>query len=286
MPSRINKHGLSHDIPDPVKREVRRACGFGCVICGCMVGYQYAHFNPPWPDAEKHDPDQIALLCGRHHRPFDSGEYASAKLAEKRRSPRCRQGDHPHRDFIYSGEELVVCLGESTFVYPRSILRIHGREILVAEPSDEASGPVQLTGAFYDRDGNLLFEIRRNEWFGSADAWDIEVEGPTTTIRRAPGEIALKLAVREGREFCVERLDMYYEGVRIYADRDGVRLGSPGERAVQFRGLIRGGECCIDITAAGDSAPGALWATAAGGLVISFGCGASLVRGDLAFSET
>jgi len=281
LPGRTNRHGLSRDIPDPIKREVRQACGFDCVVCGCMVGYQYAHFNPPWPDAEEHNPDQIALLCGRHHPPFDSGEYASATLAEKRRSPCCRQGGHPHRDFIYSGEKLVVCLGESTFVYPRSILRILGREIPVAEPPEEAPGPVRLTGTFYDRDGGLLFEIRRNEWFGSAEAWDIEVEGRTATIRRAPGEIALKLVVGEGREFCVERLDMYCAGVRVCAGRDGVRLGSPGGRAVQFRGLIRGGECCIDIRTAGDSAPGALWATAAGGLVIGLGCGASVVRGDL-----
>lgn len=34
----INKQGISRDIPDPIKRDVRQRCGFGCVICGkCCI---------------------------------------------------------------------------------------------------------------------------------------------------------------------------------------------------------------------------------------------------------
>lgn len=29
-----NKYGLTRDIPEDVKRKVRKRCGFGCVICG------------------------------------------------------------------------------------------------------------------------------------------------------------------------------------------------------------------------------------------------------------
>lgn len=50
----MNKHGLSRTIPEPVKREVRQACGFGCVFCGHAL-VEYEHVDPLFADARLHD---------------------------------------------------------------------------------------------------------------------------------------------------------------------------------------------------------------------------------------
>src|SRR3569832_302716 len=62
-----NKFGLARSIPDPVKREIRKRSGFGCVICGLIL-YDYEHFDPPYEEATRHDPNGICLLCPNHHR--------------------------------------------------------------------------------------------------------------------------------------------------------------------------------------------------------------------------
>lgn len=60
-----NKHGLSRHIPSAVKAEVRKRCGFGCIVCGCPI-YEYAHIEP-FSEVDSHEADNIALLCRTHH---------------------------------------------------------------------------------------------------------------------------------------------------------------------------------------------------------------------------
>lgn len=139
---------------------------------------------------------------------------------------------------------------------------------------------MRVSGTFYNRDNTLLFEIKDNEWSGPSDAWDIETEGSTITIRRAHREIALRLTVEESRILKIDRLDMYYSDIRVYADGDGVRIGSPSGQAVRFDGRVWAGECCIDVRKAPRKTSPGLWAVSAGGLVIEFGCGASCIVGN------
>ncbi len=62
-----NKHGLSRNIPESIKRAVRERCKFGCIICGNLL-YAYDHFDPEFNDAHEHHPNGITLLCDYHHR--------------------------------------------------------------------------------------------------------------------------------------------------------------------------------------------------------------------------
>lgn len=61
-----NKHGLFRRIPDDIRRQVRRRCGFGCLLCR-QAPVQYDHFEPEWVDAKQHDPAGIVLLCPSCH---------------------------------------------------------------------------------------------------------------------------------------------------------------------------------------------------------------------------
>jgi len=53
-------------ISDPIKREVRQRCGFGCVICGVPI-YDYEHMVPH-TEVQEHLANNVTLLCPTHHR--------------------------------------------------------------------------------------------------------------------------------------------------------------------------------------------------------------------------
>lgn len=72
-----NKFGLRRRIGEDIKREVRRRCGYGCVICG-EAFFDYDHFDPEYVDATEHNPDGIALLCDKHQRAKTAGRLSEA----------------------------------------------------------------------------------------------------------------------------------------------------------------------------------------------------------------
>lgn len=61
---------------------------------------------------------------------------------------------------------------------------------------------------FTDEKGNAVLELDENEWVGSLEAWDIEVEGQRITVRQQLGVIALQLRLEPPSGIVVERLDM------------------------------------------------------------------------------
>jgi hypothetical protein len=90
MSSPVNKFGLSRDIPDPLKREARQACGFGCVICGASI-VEYEHFDPDFAEAREHNPARIALLCPSCHANVTRKFWPKEKVKTARLAPRCKQ---------------------------------------------------------------------------------------------------------------------------------------------------------------------------------------------------
>ncbi|WNG79930.1 hypothetical protein C6A86_016810 [Mycobacterium sp. ITM-2016-00316] len=65
-------------IPDPMKREVRQRCGFGCVICGHPI-YEYEHMDD-YAVVKRHGVANITLLCDGHHRLKTGVSYRSIEL--------------------------------------------------------------------------------------------------------------------------------------------------------------------------------------------------------------
>lgn len=281
----VNQQGLPRGIPLPIKRRVRQQCGFGCVICGCAI-YQYEHVDPEFKDATEHDPSKIALLCGKCHDYVTRRIWPKEKVTEARGNPRCLQERFSRGAFAYGSNELIITLGTATFLLPRSILRVYGQEILAAAGPEEPGGPMRISGSFYNSDDTLLFALGDNEWCGPVEAWDIETEGPTITVRRGHRDIALQFTVEGSRILRIDRLDMFCSGLRVCADEHGVALGRPGTRAVGFSGRIRAGDCCIDVRKAGDIPAQGMMVVEGDEFAVAFGCGASCVSGSLLTSRT
>ena len=73
------------DIPALVKRAVRQACGFGCVICGKPL-YEIDHIVP-YSVVREHDPDNLVLLCDGHHREKTNKLLTVDQVREARANP-------------------------------------------------------------------------------------------------------------------------------------------------------------------------------------------------------
>jgi hypothetical protein len=72
-------------IPEPPKREARRECFFGCIICCCPV-FQYDHIVEH-AQVQEHTLENLALLCEMHHGTKSTGNLSRDFVAEARRQP-------------------------------------------------------------------------------------------------------------------------------------------------------------------------------------------------------
>ena len=173
----VNKYGLSRDsLSEPVRREVRRRCGFGCVRCGFAV-YQYHHFDPPFSEAKTHDPGGIALLCGTCHDLVTRGLLSESTVRELSRNPKSLETGFSYGPFDIGKQHPSVTLGHSTWVRTQIILQVFEMPLLKVEPPEVAGTPFRLSGLFYDKSGKLIFQIQQNECKGPISNWDMEAKG-------------------------------------------------------------------------------------------------------------
>ncbi|MCY1278957.1 hypothetical protein D9M69_295140 [compost metagenome] len=204
----VNAHGLPRRIPESIRREIRVRSKFGCVVCRSAI-VQYEHIDPEWHDAEAHDPDHMCLLCGGCHDKVTRGllakstvraRYDDVQAASKVRAP--------YDQFDLSSHAITVKLGSCVFQEAQTLIELDGVVVLAIEPPEPGATFPMLTGFFTDPTGRLLLSIEKNEWTGGTEVWDLDVTGPTITVRLGKGQVALRLRVEPPSMIVVEKLDM------------------------------------------------------------------------------
>jgi hypothetical protein len=219
MTSHVNRHGLSRSIPERVKREVRKACGFGCVCCGIAIA-AYEHIDPEFHDATEHNAQNMAYLCEGCHSKVTRRFWSKSKIKEARQAPHCVRTGRCNDAFDFAGKELVIWIGGNRIINIATILRVDDKPLLSIEPPECEQGPYRLSGEFYDDQDNLLFSIDRNEWQGESSSWDIEAVGGTITVRQGHGAVALQITCHPPQGIVIDRLNMYHGNTRFQADKD------------------------------------------------------------------
>lgn len=195
-------------IPAQIKRSVRRRCGFGCVVCGCPI-ITYEHVVE-WSETQDHGVENLTLLCDAHHRQKTSGMMGRDTVVHHNESPfNLRPGTKiPYKlePNIYLEQKVSLGSCEGRFSGPERMdgykpITLAGFAPITAHVEDNF---VLISALFYDDDGQVLFQIDRNEVLIHLGVWDIEWIGSKITIRSAPQEIALRIDYSpEG--FLVER---------------------------------------------------------------------------------
>lgn len=172
----MNKHGLSRDIPNSIKRNVRQRDGFGCVICGSAL-IQYDHFDPPFNDAKMHDSNGIILLCPTHHAKKTNGTLSLQTIQSAIRTPKAKQQGYSNEVFDIGAGFPIVFFGGGRYYHVQVPLEINNVPVLKIDGPEEENGPFRISGDFFDRSGNKSLTIVQNEWQAQTSNWDVEAKG-------------------------------------------------------------------------------------------------------------
>ncbi len=245
----VNKHGLSRDIPAEIRRLVRQASGFGCVVCGIAI-YQYEHVDPPFADAHAHDASAITLLCAGCHDRVTRGLLSKASVRAAMAEPKALAKGFSFGPFDLGTGHPTVIAGGLTAIRTQSILRVYGDSILTVAAPEQSHGPFRISALLRDASGEVVMEIVENEWRTPTTNWDTQVVGQTITIRRAPGDIALVLRAEPPEAIRIERLRMLHRGTTIICDdKEGFQVQTPaGQYFRAYPATAVGCEAAVDIT--------------------------------------
>ena len=225
-----NPHGLRRsDLDEGVKRAVRQRCRFGCVVCGSAI-VQYHHFDPPFADATAHLPDGITLLCGHHHDLVTRGLWSDARIRKHNARP-ARERERPHH-LLDLTSPIQLVLGSMWLHGAGPLISFDDEEVLGVE-FVEGEGAL-LNARFFDSEGRLAVEIRRNELLLSADSWDAKVVGRQISVGRGARYPVFEATIHPPHGLYVRRLHMNYRGMTLDSDEHGrfvtCRDGAPSFR--------------------------------------------------------
>jgi hypothetical protein len=160
------------NIPDRVKKQLRREVGFGCPVEGCGSPYlTYHHFDPPRREHEHNEPVGMVALCRKHHDDAEGGAFTKHQL-------RALKADGAQRNQRIAGE----------FLWRRQQLLIHAGQALTFEaPIPFAFNGIPVVSLTRDETNNLLLSVNmlttsvmprlrmfENDWVSVGNPIDIE----------------------------------------------------------------------------------------------------------------
>lgn len=115
----------------------------------------------------------------------------------------------------------------------------------VLEP-EVPGGPFRLSALLRDADGTEILRIDENEWRTPTTNWDVEVVGQLITLRRARGEVTLRLRADPPRALAVEKLDMEHRRNHILCEHGRLRIEAMGGNVLEAYGAtVSDSRCAI-----------------------------------------
>ena len=103
-------------IYDPMKREVRQHCGFGCAMCGLPL-YTYEHMLG-WANVHRHVAEELTLLCYQHQYEKTHGLLSIEDVKRADLNPyNLREGISKPYTLHYSGSNCIADIGRNVFSF-------------------------------------------------------------------------------------------------------------------------------------------------------------------------
>jgi hypothetical protein len=224
-------------IPADIKREVRQACGFGCVICRCPL-YEYDHIEE-YSVVGEHKADNLALLCPNCHTKKGKKQITKEWIRECKRSARSKLliSDRIQKVSytIDLGSNLISNFDQGY------IFDCDNFGFLFIDFTDSLS----LTGKFFDHDGAVALEISDNELQLNSNTWDIEYVGSKITFRSDPRKIFLSIDINSQRRLITITGKYFINEIPVTINEKGVCLG---ETPIALQNIIHNADIGLMIT--------------------------------------
>ncbi len=212
-------------IPEPTKRAVRQACGFGCVLCGYPI-YDYDHIVP-YAIAKEHSVENLCLLCGQHHAEKNRGLLPVEKVRQARLDPINKRTGVSEAQYIhYSGNRCVVRLGN--YIATNDLPYMEGSYCALVIANEKLiefrieDSHLLLSLAIKDADNQILLLIIDNELIYKTDLWDLSFIGGRITIKDKQGSILAELALKPPNEIIIERAIFWNKSYCITVSSKGI----------------------------------------------------------------
>lgn len=220
-----------------IKRQVRKRCGFGCVICGVPI-YEYEHMLE-WAIVKRHVAEEITLLCPTHHTEKTKGLLPLKKLAAANIDPfNKRIGSTKNYPLHYDGTTIKMILGNSEvsysniengkFVIP---LLIDNDALIYFNVEDDQ---IFVNLNMFNSNNDCVFQVIANEIIINLENWDVEWVGLKLTIRENLGNILLEIIFNVPSEINITRAKIFRNGIEILIDSGNFFLVN---NSVFFRSL-------------------------------------------------
>ena len=186
-------------IPEPIKRVVRQRCGFGCIICGMPV-YHYDHMIE-YHIVERHDEDNITLLCPKHHEDKSRKKMSLDQVVEFDKNPvnRTRGLTKESDELLFDGKCVKVRIAGSLFTSKLSepdgrfdLIVINDRPLRSFYVED---GRLLLDIEIHDRKGKVVLFVHKSELRHTTGKWDVEYVGKMLKIKEQARDAILELVI-------------------------------------------------------------------------------------------
>jgi hypothetical protein len=234
--SKENRFGLSRYIKPDIKQTIRKACGFGCAICGNPIG-TYEHIEPTFEDAREHDPDKMTYLCSSHQDQSSRGLLSKASIWKGKHSPRLMKVGRAKSPFIFDTWSALpsIWVGPVRIIGFATIIEIDGERIFAIDPPEIPGAPFRINASFTDQNHDLIFQIVDNELVLNPKSWDVKVTGRSLIIRKSSRHIIAEIVTLPPNSIYIKRLHARYKAfpIDINGDRFTVRHGFEGPLEIE-----------------------------------------------------
>jgi hypothetical protein len=221
---------ICRNTPLPISRQLRREANFGCARCGHPL-LDNAHIIPYSQTREFKAEDMIAL-CPNCHRTADDGDYPESVLRKFKSDPYNKS--HINESFLIMNQETIVNIGGIQFIDTPRVLVNNDFDLISVKKGND--GDVLLDVNFYNRDDNLVAQIKENFWTVYTDSiWDLIYKPQALTILDKPRGISFGITIENGEIFI--RGNLYYKGFLIEVSPNLIKVGNNQLRS--FGGRIK-----------------------------------------------
>lgn len=229
-------------IPESLKREVRKKCGYGCIICGLPI-YEYHHIIE-YSKVEEHTVDNLILLCPTHHTEVTKGIRGEAVINKYNNSPMNLQlGNSKKWKIELVGSEFIVEVGTNQFINAKNqeglfpLIVIDNYIILGLVIENEN---ILLTLNLESENGDKLLTIVKGELSYSIDFWDIKLIGNLLTIQKSKGNIFFQMVIGPNNYTNIIKANFFYNGKNIIVNKDAIIINGIKISGNEFKGLRTG----------------------------------------------
>tara|TARA_R110002020_G_scaffold55744_11_gene154497 strand:- start:4323 stop:5207 length:885 start_codon:yes stop_codon:yes gene_type:complete len=241
----FNRHGLGRHIPEGIKRTVRASCNFGCVICG-SVPYDYDHLSEEFNAAEEHDPDDIVLLCDKHHRLKTAGILSVERILDAKKK-RVSAASETRFKLELIRPDFETIWGSNVITAADNSILVDDEHVLTFRKSENDLEPLLLSGEFRDKTGNLLCAISDNEFVSRSDnVGDFTVIANRFTYKTPNGDIALAFLLNDARMHITSAFHVKRDA-HVIVNGDMLRVGNVFSSMIFSKSAFRNVRTAISV---------------------------------------